>query len=387
MKNKDKGMNQSLEKLKIITNIIIILLLIFIIIILQKNGIIENTLKRGKYSNKKLLNNEEILVSEDGKVNSSNWDTSKITIYKDVDGKEVPVPKGYVGSSVTGENKVNEGYVIYEGNTEVTSSNVSSAKTTRNQWVWIPVVDARRIYEEVNGVKKAKLYTFTYSGRSEYVNNNYEPAVLPEFDTITNLESAGLTGMTPDKLYQELQQEFDSTMESIEKYGGFYIGRYETGNLSQTKPVVKQMNADIFNKAWYKMYSTVGYLAENESVKTNIIWGCLWDETLQWLEDRGNKYYPHFLNFSTAWGNYPGIFGTKGIPTGSSEYTKALNIYDLAGNAWEWTLEGSGTSYRILRGGGYDTVVEHAPVSVRLTMFSPNNPISNTGYRAYLYIK
>ena len=64
--------------------------------------------------------------------------------------------------------------------------------------------------------------------------------MLPEFDTITNLSNNGLTGMTPDKLYQELQQEFDDTIESIKRYGGFYIGRYETGNISTNEPVVKK---------------------------------------------------------------------------------------------------------------------------------------------------
>ena len=47
--------------------------------------------------------------------------------------------------------------------------------------------------------------------------------MLPEFDTITNLSNNGLTGMTPDKLYQELQQEFDDTIESIKRYGVFNI--------------------------------------------------------------------------------------------------------------------------------------------------------------------
>ena len=39
------------------------------------------------------------------------------------------------------------------------------------------------------------------------------------------------------------------------------------------------------------------------------------------------------------------------IPAGSTEYTKANNIYDLAGNVMDWTLEGNGSYGRYLRGG------------------------------------
>ena len=34
-----------------------------------------------------------------------------------------------------------------------------------------------------------------------------------------------------------------------------------------------------------------------------MIWGCLWDETLQWLIDSGNKTNSEIKN-STSWGNY-----------------------------------------------------------------------------------
>ena len=80
-------------------------------------------------------------------------------------------------------------------------------------------------------------------------------------------------------------------------------------------------------------------------VKTNIIWGCLWDETLQWLVESGSKTYAEIKN-STSWGNYKdstfkyedtnGIEATKNtlnstkIPTGSSEYTNDNIIYDMS---------------------------------------------------------
>ena len=137
MKSKEKNIKFSLEKIKVITNIVIIILLI--ILILQRSGIFNNTFTIGKIGKNK-LNNGELIITEDGQVaqtvNASNWDTSKVNIVADADGKNVPVPKGYVGSSVAGENKVNDGYVIYEGDSAVTSSNVSVARTSIKQWLW-----------------------------------------------------------------------------------------------------------------------------------------------------------------------------------------------------------------------------------------------------------
>ncbi len=404
MKSKEKNIKFSLEKIKVITNIVIIILLI--ILILQRSGIFNNTFTIGKIGKNK-LNNGELIITEDGQVaqtvNASNWDTSKVNIVADADGKNVPVPKGYVGSSVAGENKVNDGYVIYEGDSAVTSSNVSVARTSRNQWVWIPVEHPDRIYEEVDGVKKSKLYLYGISGRAEYKNENYEPAIVPESDTQTNLTNGGLSGMTPDKLHQELQQEFDSTIESIKRYGGFYIGRYETGNLSQSKPAVIKLNRDINNQTWYTMYSKMKYLSANENVKTNMIWGCLWDEVIIWFIERRSLSYPEAVDNSSIWGNYldstfsytrpSGNSDTKPansgvlIPTGGSNYTKKQNIFDLSGNVWELTLEGDGISGRTRRGGNSQNLSSNRPVSTRGSNTLPTDLRENLGTRAYLYIK
>ena len=48
-----------------------------------------------------------------------------------------------------------------------------------------------------------------------------------------------------------LETEFNSMIASVEKYDGFYIGRYETGNLSQAEAVVVKNNSDINNQTWY----------------------------------------------------------------------------------------------------------------------------------------
>ena len=335
-------------------------------------------------------------------VDTSNWDLTKVDIVYDTANVAVPVPKGYVASGADGEHTVNTGFVIYEGTGEVTNENAWDESCTRNQWVWVPVPDVSRIYEtDSSGKKKSKLYSFSDTGRTSYSNSNYEPGVLSSYDNEKYFARYGLQGMTKKRFLNELQNEFDETIKSIEKYGGFYIGRYETGNLDSDEPVVQRMNTSIASQNWYTAYTRIKRMSTGTNVRTGMIWGCLWDETLQWLVDSGNKTYAEMKD-STSWGNYPnstfeytttsGSTATKSaskgtrIPSGSTEYSKANNIYDMAGNVCDWTLEGNGSNYRWLRGGYYNDISSILTASRR--SFS-NPPVINglCGFRAYFNIE
>ena len=307
-----------------------------------------------------------------------------------------------MASGADGEHTVNTGFVIYEGTGEVTNDNAWDESCTRNQWVWVPVPDVSRIYEtDSSGKKKSKLYSFSDTGRTSYSNSNYEPGVLSNYDNKKYFARYGLQGMTKERFLKEMQDEFNETIKSIQKYGGFWIGRYETGNLKTEIPVVQRMNTSINNQNWYTAYMLIQLMNANEKVKTSMIFGCLWDETLQWLVDSGNKTYADMKD-STSWGNYSnsafeykntsGSTSTKSasngtrIPSGSTEYSKANNIYDMAGNVYDWTLEGNGSFYRRCRGGDYNVNGSYGPASYRGD-YSPYYSVNLYGFRAYLYIK
>ncbi len=338
---------------------------------------------------------------------SETWDTTKVYVATDSTGKKVPVPIGYVASGADGENTVNTGFVIYEGTDPVTNENAWEQSKIRNQWVWVPVSDPSRIYTEnsTTGKKMSKLYTYSSSGteRTTYSNSSYEPGVLTSasYDNEKYFAQYGMQGMTKDSLLKELETEFEATIESIEKYGGFYIGRYETGGLNTKIPVVKRMQSgsSLYN-SWYACYSRMKNIGTNEKIRTGLIWGGLWDETLQWLIDTGNKTYDEIAKDSTSWGNYrnatfeyttvSGTQATKAsgssiqIPTGSTEYTNANNIYDLAGGyQWEWTAEGNGSNYRRVRGGSYS----YNGADYRAAYRVSGDPGGNSSARAYFYIK
>ena len=349
-------------------------------------------------------------------------------VEEDASGDKVPVPNGYVGSSVEGENEIDTGYVIYEGEEEVIDSNVADAQKNRNQYVWVPVPDISKFYGiDSEGKKWGKLYYFTSGTNSSslfdevtgtYPNNwsesdgvmtissktSYrEPDIVKSYDYDSTLKTRGLGAKTTHEFLNQLEKEFNNMIVSVEKYGGFYIGRYETGNINQETPVVQKGNTNISNQTWYNMYKRCKNIrGENTNVVTGMIWGNQWDRTLMWLIETGSKTKEQIADDSTSWGNYSNATfeyvnssgstvtknengGTK-IPTGNTEYTKANNIYDLAGNVYDWTMEAYSTDNRVYRGGCYGNGGDIIPADYRL-YYNPTSSFSSYGCRSALYIK
>ena len=114
--------------------------------------------------------NSSVLQVTKSTVNAINLENNEhMHVEEDASGDKVPVPNGYVGSGVTGENEIDTGYVIYEGEEEVTDSNVADAQKSRNQYVWIPVPDISKFYgTDANGKKWGKNYSFSSSTSSSY---------------------------------------------------------------------------------------------------------------------------------------------------------------------------------------------------------------------------
>ena len=88
-----------------------------------------------------------------------------------------------------------------------------------------------------------------------------------------------------------------------------------------------------------------------------MIWGCQWDATLRWMQTSSNEEVANFPTNSEGKGHYrlqsEDMEDTKKIPTGSNSAYAVNNIYDMAGNEYEWTIETYGTTKRVLRGGVY----------------------------------
>ena len=263
----------------------------------------------------------------------------------DVTEDGVPIPKGFTYKEGTKE----AGVVIEDG--------------SHNEFVWIP------------------------STESEYVKDFSFPSNYSATSSNTSEES--------------FLSNLDETAD-VKKYGGFYIGRYEAtipeGATSPTNttgvPTCKSgrtvwTDIDYTNS---KASAESMYTGDASSVQSGLLTGKAWDRTCHYIEDyittintnstlRDSRYYGNYSNSQAPADNGK---GTRQV-SGYNENWKTKNIYDLAGNVWEWTYEAR-SSHRIDRGGSYNFNGDTHPVSCR-SLNVPSNTNVSLGFRLRLYIK
>ena len=262
-----------------------------------------------------------------------------------------------------------------------------------NQWVWVPVETPSSLYTTVvagqalagsTGVKTTK-YTNSaiISGQTRVkpgdTSSYREPDLVLGSDgtsyDYTNYTKAGFSSLA--NMAETMVSEYEEMIASLEKYKGFYIGRYElTANGEKTGAT--QTDVD-----WYTLYKNCTTLAVGSKVKTRMIWGLQWDATCNWLASSGFS-----ITDPSTWGNYQDNtatgHGTK-QNTGYSENWKANNIYDFAGNCFDLTQEAYSTNFRASRGGNYTYNGSSYPVSSR-NLSNPTFPGSLYGSRPTLYL-
>jgi len=310
------------------------------------------------------------------------------TIYEDKDGYKTVIPTGFVASEATGENTIEYGLVIYEGTEPVTDKNVAVARETRNQFVWVPVPD-------IDLFKR----TTTYDGET----------ITPPESQYTEPYSYSKT-ITMENDSTGEWAEYTAMYESVKEYGGFYIGRYEAGtsiertDRSGTTDVLVQKNKPVYNYVPWgpKMSSVVGEvfgygkgavvlsrsLYSTDEVQSTLCYGVQWDAAINFIATFGVKDTKYAINSSNkAWHNNNYSSGNPnhltGIDLGDSAANKLNNIYDMAGNVGEWTMESIFAVDRVVRGGNYEG---YDPASERATI-TENYANGNSGFRLTLYIK
>ena len=188
----------------------------------------------------------------------------------------------------------------------------------------------------------------------------------------------------------------------VKKYGGFYIGRYEAGipegdtsTSNKTGIPVSKKGATVWTNIDYtNSKASAESMISNEYVQTGLITGKSWDTTCHWIEDSlssinklakltDSRYYGNYRK-SESPANVTG-YGTKQV-AGYSDKWSLKNIYDLAGNVWEWECEKIDGSHFICRGGSFVDEGRNVPVSYR-NSYHVSIAYDRIGFRPRLYIK
>ena len=195
----------------------------------------------------------------------------------------------------------------------------------------------------------------------------------------------------------------DTNQESVNTYGGFYIARYEAGDgdangtprsssSSNSNTVVSKKGAIVYN--YISQTDSITRAESMYSGKSKLISGAGWDRTLNWLiETKAKTENEVFVN-SSSWGNYYNSTGNAktnsgggnmNYTTGRNEAWKANNIYDLAGNVWDWTTEANSSGRRVHRGGDCYVSGSIGPASPRSYGDSDGSDLG-IGFRPALYL-
>ena len=406
IKNKQE---RGITLIALVVTIVVLLILagVSISLVINNNGVISKAKEaRDKYA--EAQTNDEKQLEE-----TSDWIDEMEKGIKKVDG--VPIPEGYY---YVGGTKA-KGIVISDN---IADNELDKGKENvrrdldGNQWVWVPVETPSSLYTTVaagqklagsTGVKTTK-YTNSgiISGKTRVkpgdTSSNREPDILTDSGLDdTNYATEGFSSLA--NMAETMVREYEEMIASLEKYKGFYIGRYElTANGEKTGATQTCENG----VNWYTLYKNCKTLAVGSKVKTRMIWGLQWDATCNWLANSDPRYS---ITDSSTWGNYKNNtadgHGTK-QNTGSSESWKANNIYDFAGNCYEFTQEAGGAILRASRGGYYDDSGSYNPASDRYFgyptgsgsgsgsrppassrgLVSPDITISLTGSRPTLYL-
>ena len=152
----------------------------------------------------------------------------------------------------------------------------------------------------------------------------------------------------------------------------------------------------------------------NSGTKTSsLMFGVQWDLVLAFMHNKGNIADSTLTSNSTAIGNYkdnlwtitnvnaqylssgkfvqcPNPFKKESnsdilLTTGASDTFKVKNIFDLAGNVLEWTMEARNSAYRVYRGGDYCDGGSFFPASNR-DGINPLDSFDLLGFRLALYL-
>ena len=321
----------------------------------------------------------------------------KNTKAEDAYGNKITIPKGFkvvahgtVAGSATytysGDNipAVQDGIVIENG-------------TDGNQFVWVPVGTIKNKNNTTNTITLGR-YEFDSNTGALKSNTPVQVASVEnctqEVTINTNYKELSVfragnsaTDSTAQNATARNLEEFISTTLAN---GGYYIARFEaSGTASKVtskydQTVLTNITQPNAAKAAREMY---GEIKENNKLvyASDLVNSYAWDTAIIFIQTYSGK---------TDYASHNESKTTKAFTATGKNNGKYCNIWDMSGNAYEWTTEYSTYSFDsyfnpcVFRGGFYSTADGEAYVytSYRYHHYTTTS-LSNIGLRPLLYVK
>ena len=374
LRNKDKG----ITLIALVITIIILLILAGISIsALTNQGLFKNakiaqnaTEKAEKEQGQRLNEYEDEInkylnnANEDEKIglitDNINKELSKTdnTRLKDEKGNRIVVPAGF--KIVNGATTVDKGIVIED---------VTETATKGSQFVWIPVGTIIKSDGTTATITLGRYDFDATTGKESAYSGSY-------------IEEDANDTSTLKKYGNIIAKNIRNFKNSVATNGGYYIGRYEARTVTARNAAGNALT-QITEKGTENVYDYVtqlqaAQLSQNmynsDKFTSDLINSYAWDTATVFIQNCGtNSKYSRQNSLNTS-------LAQKGITTDIQ-----CNIYDMAGNVYEWTTETSlnSSNHCGARGGSYIDSSKYT--SFRNSIGTSGSGI-HVGFRPLLYL-
>ena len=401
--------NNGITLIALVITIIVLLILagVTIATLTGENGILTRASEVSEETKKANVEEQVKLavaasIGEDGKINLDDLNTelgkiegektgipvSSLPADITIDGYEVHIDgNGSVsvgdnsggGNSGTGETvvegvKIPEGFYHVEGTTVTGGLVISDVKgddlnnsAGGNQYVWIPVdgiLGEDGTIENVTGSEKKILlgrYSFDSSGTPSEYAGDYTEENSRNTDDLLNYGNT-------------IANDIEGFIDSVRTNGGYYIARFEASQNTATNKAESKYDKAVWNNIT-QPNAAIACQGLYEGVNSDLMNSYAWDTAILFIQKYGQN------NYSRQDGR---SINSSKQTTGLSGDVQ-LNIYDMAGNVYEWTTETSSYSNYpcVVRGGSCTD-------SINYTSYRGSDSTSNSGalysFRPLLYL-